>query len=161
MRGRPPKILFLFFLIITFFILFTILEAYSTLITISEVQPLPRRDGITYFLSKYTGSVGQFDFMVETRSIRLQPTGEYVNSAVITLYWIIEAPPGQDGRYFTISVSLYDDNGVSLTSGFVVECLLKGINSRSYTITLSNTNIDKVAEVETSISDSGGWCKIG
>jgi hypothetical protein len=159
MKGRPLKLPFLFFLIITFIILFSILEAYSTLITISEVEPLPRRDSTTYFLSKYTGRVGRFNFTVETRSVELQPIGDYVNSAVITLYWTVEAPTGQDGRYFTISVSLYDDNGVSLTSGSVTVCLLKGTNSGSYTIPLSSTNIDDVASVETSITDKG-WCKI-
>jgi hypothetical protein len=159
MKGRPLKLPFLFFLIIIFIILFSILEAYSTLITISEVEPLPRRDSTTYFLSKYTGSQGQFNFMVETRSVELQPTGDYVNSAVITLYWNVDAPPGQDGREFTISVSLYDDNGGSLTSGSVTVCLRRGTNSGSYTIPLSSANIDDVASVGTSITDQG-WCKI-
>ncbi len=158
MKGRLPNFLFLFFLIITFFILFSILEAYSTLITISEVEPLPGRSSITYLLSKYTGSHGRFNFMVETRSVRLQPTGAYVNSAVITLYWSVESPPGQNGRNFIISVRLYDDEGRSLTSGSVTVCLLKSTNSGSYTITLSNTNIDDVAKVETSIRDDGHWC---
>jgi len=159
MKGRPLNLSLLFFLIITFIILFSVLEAYSTLITISEVEPLPGRDSITYFLSKYTGNVGQFNFMVETRSVGLLITGDDVYSAVITLYWSVEAPGGQDGRYFTISVSLYDDNRESLTSGSVTLCLRKGTHSESYTIALSNTNIDKVAEVETSIIDSGRWCK--
>jgi hypothetical protein len=158
MKGRPLKLPFLFFLIIIFIILFSILEAYSTLITISEVEPLPRRDSTRYFLSKYTDSHGQFNFVVETRSVELQPTGEQVNSAVITLYWTVEAPEGRAGRKFTISVSLNDDNGVSLASGSVTVCLLKGTNSGSYPITLSSTNIDNVASVGTSISDEGHWC---
>jgi hypothetical protein len=159
MKGRPLKLPFLFFLIIIFIILFSILEAYSTLITISEVEPLPRRDSTTYFLSKYTGSQGAFNFTVETRSVELQPTGEQVNSAVIGLYWTVQVPPGQDGREFTISVSLYDDKGEILTSNFVRVCLLEGTNSRSYAIPLSSTNIDDVASVGTSITDKG-WCKI-
>lgn len=158
MRSRSLKFSFYFFLIVIFIILFSVLEAYSTLITISEVQPLPRRNSITYFLSKYTGSVGQFNFLVETRIVELQPTGDHVNSAVITLYWSVEAPPGQNGRNFIISVRLYDDEGRSLTSGSVTVCLLKSTNSGSYTITLSNTNIDDVAKVETSIIDDRRWC---
>jgi|GEM_PF-3061571 len=160
MKARPPKLLFYFYLIITFIMLIFMFEAYSTLITISEVQPLPRRNSITYFLSKYNDTVGGFKFIVETRSVRLQPTGEYVNSAVITLYWSVEAPEGQDGRNFTISVNLYDDEGRSLTSGSITVCLPKGTNSGSHTITLSNTSIDDVAKVETSISDYRHWCKI-
>jgi len=158
MKGRPLNLSLLFFLIITFIMLIFMFEAYSTLITISEVQPLPRRNSITYFLSKYTGRVGQFNFTVETRTVELLPAGDYVNSAVITLYWIIEAPPGRNGRNFIISVRLYDDEGRSLTSGSVTVCLPKGTNSGSHTITLSSTSIDDVAKVETSIRDSEHWC---
>ena len=98
MKGRPLKLPFLFFLIITFIILFSILEAYSTLITISEVEPLPRRGSIQYFYSK----VGDPSMFAEIRKIELKSNNQngLINSVEVTWYRKLIG-----NKYYWITVS--------------------------------------------------------
>jgi len=151
MRGRPPKLLFIFFLIITFIILFTILEAYSTLITISEVQPLPRRGSIQYNLEKQ----GSLFLYTEVRSITLTLYGDDVVSA--TVQWYRRLRPPRWGYNVTVSVTLIDDGGSTISSGSQTFCL-EGIGLRSDSVPLtSRVNIDIIAIVRAS-ADIGEVC---
>ena len=147
---RHLKLSFIFFLIITCLILFTILEAYSTLITISEVQPLPRRGNIQYNLEKQ----GLPYLYTEVRSITLTLSGNDVDSA--TVQWYRRLRPLIRYYYVTVSVTLIDDGGNTISSGSQTFCL-RGWDLRSDSVPLTRVNIDEVAVVRAS-ADIGEVC---
>ena len=150
MKGRPLKLPFLFFLIIIFIILFSILEAYSTLITISEVEPLPRRGSIQYNFGKQ-GFPPQY---TEVRSITLTLTGNDVVS--VDVQWYRRFPP-RWGYYVTISVSLMDDGGNTISSGSIGPFCFIGGGLRIDRVPVNGVNIDDIAAVRAS-ADIGDVC---
>jgi len=151
MMQRHLKLSFYFFLIITFIMLIFMFEAYSTLITISEVQPLPRRGSIQYNLEKQ----GSLFLYTEVRSITLTPYGDDVVSA--TVQWYRRLRPPRWGYYVTVSVTLIDDGGNTISSGSQIFCLGgSGLRSDSVPLT-SRVNIDIMAIVRAS-ADIGEVC---
>jgi hypothetical protein len=150
MKGRPLKLPFLFFLIITFIILFSILEAYSTLITISEVEPLPRRGSIQYNFGKQ-GSPFRY---TEVRSITLTLTGNDVVSVDVQWYRRFRTSWGYN---VTISVSLMDDGGNTISSGSIGPFCFIGGGLSIDRVPVNPVNIDDIAAVRAS-ADIGDVC---
>ena len=149
MKARLRKPLLYFFIIITVFIIISVYEAYSVYITISEVEPLPRRGSIQYSLSK-TGS--QYLY-VEVRSVSLNLINSYstVDSATVNFYFYNRFLLGY---YVDVSVVLRDDDGNPISQNSVTLCLRL---SREYTVSidLPNISVDSFASVDASASIDG------
>lgn len=149
MAGPRTSIFFIFLLAFSL-ILTAVFDAYSVYISLQEtsIQPLPRRQSMTYFLSKVYPSPSA-SWYAEVRGVALSTSGGAVISAQVTWY---RRFPRWFGWFVTIRVEVVDDLGSTISSGWTVPQCYTGVDTRMDSIDLSpDVSIDEVAGVEASI----------
>lgn len=158
MRGRPHLTPLTIFLIasVSLLIFLSAYEAYSVRIQLPEsaVDPLLRRESISYFFSKEMREDPPPLSFAEVRSVRLYTVGATVTSAEITFH--VASHPKR-GSYITYSVILKSDDGSTISSGSGAECFTKKLTVTKHLDLSPDVSVDDVARVE-AYATIGGTC---